>query len=248
MSHLYDTHLHLDLFPQMDEIIETITRDKIYTLGVTNLPPLYLKLRDKINNKYIRIALGFHPELLNRYKHYIPVMWELLPDCKYIGEVGLDYKSGENRALQKSFFEELIHKCDTLQDRILSVHTRNSAADAISIIGNHFRGSVILHWFSGKQTDLSRAINQGNYFSINYAMCISKKGEELILKVPKERILLETDAPFVRYNNSNFTPQYIPEIIHAISKTWGDDFERTKDQLWANFKKLLQNTSSTDSD
>jgi TatD DNase family protein len=167
-------------------------------------------------------------------------MWELLPDCKYIGEVGLDYNSGGNMALQKSFFEELIHKCNALGNKILSIHTRNSADDVISIIGNNFKGSAIMHWFTGPSLSLTRAIEQGNYFSINYAMCNSKKGKELILKVPKERILIETDAPFVHINNLSFTPQRIPEIIKRISGIWGDSYEKSIDQLWLNFDRLLR--------
>ncbi len=240
MSHLYDTHMHLDLFPNTNEIIHMIARDKIYTIAVTNLPPLYVQLKKRIDSKYIRVALGFHPELIDEYKHHIPLMWELLPDCKYIGEVGLDYHSGVNRALQKSFFEELIEKSNDLGDKILSIHTRNSADDVISIIGDKFKGNTIMHWFTGTSLSINRAINHGNYFSINYAMCNSKKGEELILKVPKERILIETDAPFVYYNNLHFTPQYIPEIIKRISEIWGNSYEKSMDQLWSNFDRLLR--------
>lgn len=95
MANLYDTHCHIDLLKNIDSVIDNINNQAIYTIAVTNLPPLFVSLKNKINSQYIRIALGFHPELIEDYKHHIPQMWDLLPDARYIGEVGLDYKNGK---------------------------------------------------------------------------------------------------------------------------------------------------------
>ena len=93
-NHLYDTHCHLDLLKNQADIISKIEEFKIYTIAVTNLPVLYKKLQVNITSKYIRPALGFHPELILKYKHHIPQMWDLLDEARYIGEVGLDFKTG----------------------------------------------------------------------------------------------------------------------------------------------------------
>ena len=113
-NYLYDTHCHLDLFNPIIDIIKEIEKNQIYTIAVTNLPVLYTKLQAKIiNNKFIRPALGFHPELLQEYSKYIPEMWRLLDDAKYIGEVGLDFKvAKDSKQLQISFFQELIERCN----------------------------------------------------------------------------------------------------------------------------------------
>ncbi|HEX8018096.1 MAG TPA: TatD family hydrolase, partial [Flavobacterium sp.] len=106
---LFDTHSHLDLLKSFDYTIQEIEKKKIYTIAVTNLPILYQKLITKIDSKYIKPALGFHPELIDQYQKYIPEMWKLLPDARYIGEVGLDFKIGkDSKMLQINFFEELI--------------------------------------------------------------------------------------------------------------------------------------------
>jgi len=83
--HFYDTHCHLDLFQDFDNTVNEIELNQIYTIAVTNLPILYSKLINRVNSKYIRPALGFHPELLFQYRQYIPDMWRLLPEAKYIG-------------------------------------------------------------------------------------------------------------------------------------------------------------------
>lgn len=106
---LFDTHAHLDLSHDFDEEISAIEYLKIYTIAVTNLPPLYTKFNSRVESKYIKPALGFHPELIEKYQKYIPQMWTLLEDAKYIGEVGLDYTVAINsKSIQKHFFETLI--------------------------------------------------------------------------------------------------------------------------------------------
>jgi TatD DNase family protein len=127
-NHLHDTHFHLDLFKPVNEILNEIETNKVYTIAVTNLPVLFKKLNEQITSKYIRPALGFHPELLLQYKHHIPQMWELLPETRYIGEVGLDFKTGKDfKELQVSFFTELIDRCNQLEGKIVTIHSRQSA-------------------------------------------------------------------------------------------------------------------------
>src|SRR5690606_17737867 len=128
-------------------------------------------LKNKLDSKYIKPALGFHTELIEQYKKFIPQMWELLPDARYIGEVGLDYKVAVgSKSIQKDFFESLIERCNILGGKLLTIHNRNSVDDVLSIIGEDFNGKFILHWYSGNLINLDKAIYNGAYFSINYAM------------------------------------------------------------------------------
>ncbi|MDR0605219.1 MAG: TatD family hydrolase, partial [Bacteroidales bacterium] len=190
MVNLHDTHFHLDLQKSKNEAIGEIERNKIYTIAVTNLPPLYEKLKKEIDSKYVRVALGFHPELVGQYQKYIPDMWRLLPDAKYIGEVGIDLKTGkEYKDQQISFFEELINRCHSLRNKILSVHSRMAASEVVSIIGSKFNGKVILHWYSGTKRVQMQAIENGYYFSVNYTMLNSESGRKIISNIPNDRIL-----------------------------------------------------------
>ncbi len=64
-SFKFDTHIHLDLFEDRENIIKYIEEEKSYTIAMTNLPILYKKYINKYKDlKYIRFALGFHPELV----------------------------------------------------------------------------------------------------------------------------------------------------------------------------------------
>jgi len=239
-NHLFDTHFHLDLSEPFLDVIKEIDDYQIYTIAVTNLPILYTKLKNRINSKFIRPALGFHPELLNEYQKYIPEMWKLLDDTKYIGEVGLDFKIGkDSKQLQISFFEELIERCNKMGGKILTVHSRMSAADVVSVIGSNFNGKVIMHWYSGNKSTLSRALENGCYFSVNYAMLNSNSGKDIVNAIPVERLLLESDGPFIKLNKKPCTPNDVGQIVNGLSHLLSIEKEQLSKLLWDNFKKIL---------
>ena len=239
MANLYDTHLHLDLQQSKEMILTEIDSNKIYTIAVTNLPPLYEKLSKEVNSKYVRVALGFHPELIGQYQKYISEMWRLLPDAKYIGEVGIDSKAGKDaKDIQISFFEELVQRCSEMGNKILSVHSRASASDVISIIGNNFNGKIILHWYSGTKQSQELAIQNGFYFSVNHAMLNSESGRKIVANIPEGKILIETDSPFVSLDSNSYT-ELIKKTIKGTSTIRGVPPEIMGNIFWNNFKKLL---------
>ena len=241
VNHLFDTHFHLDLFDSQEEILREIEVNQIYTIAVTNLPVLFTKLKDNLSSKFIRPALGFHPELLSQYNHHIPQMWKLLNETRYIGEVGLDFKTGKDfKELQISFFTELIERCNTFGDKILTIHSRQSASEIVSIIGADFKGKVILHWYSDSKTTLKKAIDNGYYFSINYSMVNSNTSKELIKLIPLERLLLETDAPFVKFSNKSFSMLGIKDIVKELAFILNLNQLDMRTILWTNFKILIK--------
>ena len=168
-------------------------------------------------------------------------MWELINDTKYIGEIGLDYKIGkQHKQLQLQFFEELIQKCSIIGNKILTVHSRASADDIVSIVGENFHGKIILHWYSGNKTTLSKAINNGYYFSVNYAMVNSISGQQIIESIPLERLLIETDSPFINSVNDSSYSAGLELIVKLLSKLKKSDYTTILSILWNNFNQLLK--------
>jgi len=241
MHKLYDTHFHLDLQKSKDEALTEIEQNKIYTIAVTNLPPLYEKLKNKVDNKYVRVALGFHPELLNQYQKYIPQMWSLLPDAKYIGEVGIDLKtSKDSKNLQVSFFEELITRCNSYGNKVLTIHSRMAASEVVSIIGDKFNGKIILHWYSGSKKIQDIAINNGFYFSVNHAMLNSESGRKIVANIPNDKLLIETDSPFVNISDSNCSQLIqIKQTIEDLALMKNIDINTFDNLLWKNFIDVI---------
>lgn len=241
MDNLYDTHFHLDLQKSRSDTLSEIERNKIYTVAVTNLPPLYEKLKKEVDSKFVRIALGFHPELIGQYQKYIPDMWRLLPNVKYIGEVGVDLKTGkDSKSQQISFFEELINRCNIFGNKVLSVHSRMAAPEVVSVIGEKFSGKIILHWYSGSNQTLYKAIENGYYFSVNSAMLNSNSGRKVIENIPNSRILIETDSPFIQVDgllNNQLT--HIQKIITQLSILKKIEHNELQDMLWNNFLSVI---------
>lgn len=242
-KHLHDTHFHLDLFNENFLSIATkIEQERIYTIAVTNLPPLYSELLKKLkgNYKYIRPSLGFHPELIGQYHSLIPKMWELLPQARYIGEVGLDYKTGINfKAKQVKFFETLIEKSNNQGGKILTIHSRKSAEDIVSIIGSDFNGKYILHWYSGNLKTLRIAVENGAYFSVNYSMTKSVSGQKIISEIPLNKLLLESDGPFIKFKEELFTPMHNRFTVENLSKILNISEEKLIFHLYKNFKSII---------
>lgn len=231
MEHLYDTHFHLDLQKDSVAAICEIEKNQIYTIAVTNLPDLYRKEKMEIKSKYIRIALGFHPELIHQYQKQIPLMWDLLPEARYVGEVGLDFVDDTYKNEQLAFFSELIERCRYDCNKILTIHSRRAINDVLKIIGDKYKFKPILHWFTGTRDDLQKAIEKGCYISVNCAMMASKKFEGQLLLIPNDRLLIETDSPFTFFCGTHSeTLQTIKEML-SMRKEGCD--------VWMNFNELL---------
>lgn len=87
-----DAHMHFDLYKNRQDVLDYIEENKSYTIAVTNLPDLYRRYYTKEwNYKFIRLALGFHPELVSQYENQIEVFKEFFQSTRFIGEIGLDY-------------------------------------------------------------------------------------------------------------------------------------------------------------
>ena len=231
MKHLYDTHFHLDLQKDRTAAICEIEENQIYAIAVTNLPDLYRKEAVEIKSKYIRIALGFHPELIHQYQKQIPLMWESLPEVRYIGEVGLDLVNKSYEREQEAFFSELVERCRYDSNKIFTIHSRRSVDKVLDILGYNYRFRAILHWFSGSRIELENAIERGCYFSINGAMIKSKKFLDMLPIIPSNRLLIETDSPFIRYMGS------YDEHLRCIKEEL-QSYKHGID-VWTNFRRVL---------
>ncbi len=245
-TRLHDTHFHLDLFENPAVVVERINEANVYTIAVTNLPAVFENTKRLIgSSKYIRAALGFHPEVASRHAHQIDKFLQLLPLTKYIGEIGLDNfkKTTSDYAAQKRVFETIINACHDATSKIITLHSRRAEKDVISIIGPRFPGIAILHWYSGSISELEKALSYGFYFSINHAMTQSENGKKIIAHLPKERMLLETDGPFVKWGNNPFDPCLVDNTVTALSQLTKNP--EIASIVNSNFRQVLNPLQST---
>lgn len=244
INNLIDLHCHLDLYPDHREAVANCERDKIRTIAVTTTPRAWPQNRDFTKHThYVRPALGLHPQLIKSDATKELMLWEsYFPEARYIGEVGIDASPDSSQYLteQKRVFIRMLQRCAKAGDKILSVHSVRSAGIVLDLIEAYLpydRGKVILHWFTGNITELKRAVSLGCYFSINVAMLQSKRGIEILNTTPFERIVTETDGPFIHLRNKIATPA---DNIQLLAKITQQDERVVAGKVFSNLKTMLE--------
>ena len=241
MSNFYmDAHMNFDLYKNSDLILDEIERNHSYTIAMTNLPELYERYHLKYQGfKYIRIALGLHPELAFQYKYQIDTFRRLVNSTRFIGEIGLDFttQDKENRKAQIEVFSAIISMCKSPK-KILSVHSRRAEKECIEIMGD-FPGKVILHWYSGSMYILKNAVERGYYFSINHQMILTNNGRKIINQIPMSQILIESDAPFTNGLSAKYSLSFMKEIYLYLSSSKGLSFSDTQYAIKNNLRRVL---------
>lgn len=243
---LHDTHCHIDLFKDRQTLLNEIEHKGIYTIAVTNAPSVYqVTERLTTGKRFVRPALGLHPELVATHAGELDLFERLLPSVRYIGEVGLDYKHStiEERRMQRRVFERILSLSNSMGGRILTIHSRGAADDVIDMVAEHDPGTVILHWFSGSKKLLDRANEVGGWFSVNAAMIRNSQGSNKLREFYRERVLLESDGPFVEVQGLPARPQDGVQIVHALAKIWSCGVDEVSSQLQKNFKACLTDLS-----
>jgi TatD DNase family protein len=200
---MYDMHCHLDLMPSMQTVARDALKNKLNILAVTTTPKAYEKeinLLKDFNN--IRVALGLHPQLIKERYSELSIVEQYIESANYIGEIGLDFgrQYYSSKEKQIEVFDKIIYWSALFQNKIISIHSVKADKHVVDILVKHscFKNNIcILHWFSGSLSQLERAINLGCYFSINLKMLDSPNGKALLSRMPADRILLESDAPFI---------------------------------------------------
>jgi TatD DNase family protein len=245
---LADTHCHVDLYPNPMALIEEIEAARIYTIALTNTPSVFPMMqtlsRDK---KYLRPALGLHPELAYERIGELPLFDKYLHETRYVGEVGLDYVTSDrtNKFTQRRAFEHIVNTCHIAGSKILTVHSRRAARDVIEIIPENFNSKVILHWYSDSTAVLHKALDKGCYFSFNLAMVRSYKGRSLLQKLPSNRLLTESDGPFIQNGNEPVRPFDMNLVITAMAQELGMPDHELQTLLYKNFHALLTTHQQT---
>lgn len=206
---LIDTHCHLDFKDFDNDRDAVISRAK--ENGIVNIINVGSSLEGTKRSielagkhAFIYAAAGIHPHEADTVKKEdIDDFFKLLdsPKIVAIGEIGLDYyKNISSKASQKKLLIELISRT---KDRNLPliIHNRDAEDDILvilkDIMGPYFKG--VMHCFSGDEVFLKKCLDIGLYVSFTCNITFKNAGRirDIAKLVPMDRLLLETDAPFL---------------------------------------------------
>lgn len=144
-------------------------------------------------------AVGFHPENLPKTEPDLSTLLPLLEDKKTvaIGEIGLDYHWDIEKELQKLWFSQQVELANR-QNLPVIVHDREAHADTLEILKKH-RPRGVVHCFSGSVETAKELLNLGLYIGVGGVVTFknARKTVELAEMLPLDRLLLETDCPYL---------------------------------------------------
>lgn len=240
---LVDAHCHIDLFPSPADLVTKIDRAKVHTIAVTNAPFVFQNTLNLSKlSEYVHPALGLHPELVHSHGDQLEQLVSLLPHTRFIGEVGLDFVTQDRslRQRQADVFNRILAECRLSQDKVITVHSRRAAREVIAAVGPEYPGTIILHWYSGSLSDLRKAVSYGLWFSVNVAMTKSKNGMAIIAELPRDRVLTETDGPFVKHGGVPQQPIDVKAILPTLANVWKVDEAEARSIVLRNFASATQ--------
>lgn len=235
MNGLIDTHFHLDMYKNYNEIFQLIQNEKQYTLCMTNSPGIYQSCMEMFQkNKYVKFALGFHPLYEGLGEIDFEQFLYLVNSVDYVGEVGLDFsnKAIMNKSMQISCFDRIVKKCSE-QNKLMSIHIRGAEIEALEILKKYRPRKCIIHWYTGPKYLVKEFIEIGCYFSINANMIKHGNFNDII----GERILIESDGPYSSVNGKKFFPNLLLEEYKVIAGALNDP--DLIQHVWNNFKDIL---------
>lgn len=242
---LVDFHCHLDLYPDLAAAIEACDDRRTATLAVTTTPRAFAHNQQLARKStFVRVALGFHPQLVGERENELDLFRQLLPETRYVGEVGLDagprfYRSFE---AQVRVFKTVLQLCAAAGDKVLTVHSVRASKQVLDLIETTLpptRGKVVLHWFTGSLADVRRGLDMGCFFSVNEAMLRSPRGCRLLAEIPDDRILTETDGPFVERDGKSIGPGDVRQVLEVVATLRGLDPKKVQAQVVKNLTLLL---------
>ena len=251
-TYLIDTHSHIYMIEKIsvDEVLQNAISNGVKKIIVpsscaSDIDDVFA-LAQKYENVYC--YLGIHPEEAKDWsgenKEKIKTL-AASPKVVGIGEIGLDYYwDKSNIDLQKEIFIKQIELANEL-NLPLNIHDRDAHKDTFDILKEHNKNCTgIMHCFSGSPEFAVECLKEGWYIALGGVVTFknAKKMKDVAKIVPLEKLLLETDAPYltpVPYRGEENQPAYVKFTAEEIAKLKGISFEETAQTTSANAEKIL---------
>ena len=253
---MFDSHCHLNdenLYPKIDEIIANAKKtgvDKFLVVGY-NKPSsdLAVKIAEKYEECYA--AIGFHPcEIDGLSDEDFNKTLSLIEHKKVvaIGEIGLDYhwvKDLKERELQKQYFIKQIDFANK-NHLPICIHNRDSNEDCLKILKEHTPFySGVMHCYSGSVEMLEEVLGLGLYISLGGPVTFTnaKTPKEVAEVVPLEKLLIETDCPYLTphpHRGEKNEPKFICLVSEEIARLKGISKKHVDQVTYDNALKLFK--------
>ncbi len=250
---MIDTHSHINFEEyreNFDDFISELKKNDIEKVIIPGVEPSTFNEIIELCEKYDMLygAIGIHPSEFNTYNSDSEnEIKKLLSHKKItgIGEIGLDYHYGiDSKEEQKDILIKQLEIAQEFQCPVI-IHDREAHDDCFNIIKEFNLKDVIFHCFSGDVNFAKKCIDNGFYIAIGGVVTFknAKELKEAAKYVPLERLLLETDAPYlapVPFRGKINSPLYLKYIAQEIALLKDIDTETVKKYTTDNAKKVFK--------
>lgn len=252
-KYLIDTHTHIDMIEShtADEIIQLAAENNVKKMIIPGVTPdsdnVIFPLIEKYENCFG--MLGVHPSEAKLYNEEAEEHIEkLLQHDKItaIGEIGLDYYWDKtfNDIQQEVFIKQI--KLANKHNLPICVHDREAHKDTFDILKEYNKGSeVVLHCYSGSVEFAKECIKEGWYLGLGGVVTFKNavKMKETAKEIPIEKIVLETDAPYltpVPFRGKENQPAYVKYVAEEISYIKGIPLDEVAEITSQNAERIYR--------
>lgn len=249
---LVDTHCHIDNHQydtDREDILKSIEENMEFAVNIGyDLSSSRKSIEYAKKYKNIYATIGLHPTDIG--DEWNPIVEKALLEMGSeekvvaIGEIGLDYHwMTKSQSVQKQWFREQMEIAEKLGKPVV-IHTREATADTIEILKEFPNLTGVLHCYPGSY-ETAVEIMDNYYFGVGGVLTFknSKKTVEFVKKIPIEKIVIETDAPYLTpepFRGKRNMPEYVEYVIKKIAEIKEMSFEDVLEITTENAKKLYR--------
>lgn len=246
-----DSHAHLDdrrFDEDRDTIFSTLDEVGLVINVGCDLPSSERSIALAERYPFVYAAVGSHPDDADRVDGKLLDVYRRLAKHEKVvavGEIGLDYHYEDvPRAVQINAFEAQMDLAEALGLPVI-VHMREATEDALSVVGRHPRVTGVFHCFSGSVETAKQLIERGWYLGFTGVVTFknARRAVEVVEAIPLERILTETDCPYMApepHRGKRCDSRFIPLIAEKIARIKGIPSEEVALATTANAKRLFR--------
>jgi TatD DNase family protein len=255
-SPIIETHFHLDMLKNLNEsdilqLSKTHNIEKLITISTSpdNLDQVITLSK---SHDHLYCSQGLHPHAGSEWnedvkKHVIKNLNTKYEKIVAVGEIGLDYHYSKSpHAEQRKAFEEQLQIAVDFELPVI-IHSRDADEDTISIMKNFsstLKTKGVIHSFTSGLELARFALNENFYLGFNGIITFknAENVRDALRITPIDRILLETDAPFLTpepYRGVENAPHYLPFIAEKIAEVKGIELEILLNTIYNNSFQLF---------
>ena len=163
-----------------------------------------------------------------------------MPSTTFVGEIGLDF-SRYGKATAERQVESFRHviRLVASKAKFISLHSRGAEPAVLEILKEHGICGAVFHWYTGSLRTLDDILQAGHLLSVNPAMISTERGRAVIRRIPRDRLLTETDGPHVLVNETPALPWHVGLVEEFVAREWESSQADVRRQVWANFADIL---------